>query len=166
MIGRATFSDEDPPLYRYTLTREWARDLPFVAFVGLNPSTADATQDDNMIRRCIRFAQSWDKGGLVMLNLFAYRSTDPRALADADIDPVGPRNDQALAQECQGRLVVACWGTWGSIHGRAQRVIDSGVLGDYRVLHLTKDGDPGHPLRLPKTRAPMHPDVARALGPW
>lgn len=165
MIGRATFSEEDPPVYRYTLTRSWDESLPRVAFVGLNPSTADASKDDNTIRRCIGFARSWDKGGLIMLNLFAYRATDPYEMVHA-ADPIGPQNDQVLAQEAQGRLVVACWGTLGQMRGRARAVLASGVLGDYRVLHLTKDGHPGHPLYLPKARVPMDPRVAEALAPW
>jgi hypothetical protein len=78
--------------YRYVLTRTWDHDLAACAFIGLNPSTADAHEDDPTIRRCIRFARDWGHGGLIMLNLFAWRSTDPRGLLDA-IFPVGPPAD-------------------------------------------------------------------------
>lgn len=47
-------------------------------FIGLNPSTADETQDDPTVRRCIRYAQSWGYGALYMTNIFAFRATDPR----------------------------------------------------------------------------------------
>src|SRR5688572_12557148 len=82
--------------YRYVLWRQWNEVNGDVAFVGLNPSTADDEKDDPTIRRCIGFAKRWGYGGVVMLNLFAYRATRPDAMwaarvADADI--VGPQND-------------------------------------------------------------------------
>lgn len=48
-------------------------------FIGLNPSTADESKDDPTIRRCIRFAKDWGYGGLLMMNAFAFRATDPNA---------------------------------------------------------------------------------------
>src|SRR5882724_4976365 len=82
--------------YRYALWRRWA-ERPAVLFVGLNPSTADALQDDPTIRRCIRFAKAWGYGALYMGNLFAFRATDPRAMK-AEADAVGPDNDGWLRQ--------------------------------------------------------------------
>lgn len=63
--------------YRYRLTRRFA-DGPCATFVMLNPSTADETIDDPTIRRCRNFAIREGCGGLVVVNLFAYRATDPR----------------------------------------------------------------------------------------
>ncbi len=59
--------------YRYALGRIWNPTTPPALFIGLNPSTADARQDDPTIRRCIRFARDWGYGGLLMGNLYAYR---------------------------------------------------------------------------------------------
>ena len=56
--------------YRYRLTRRWG-DGGAVAFVMLNPSTADAEKDDPTIRRCIGFAREWRFGRLIVVNLFA-----------------------------------------------------------------------------------------------
>lgn len=143
----ATFSDDE--VYRYALWRRWDRTLGFVAFIGLNPSTADATKDDPTIRRCLRFARDWGYGGIEMLNLFALRATDPRALRRAD-DPVGPKNDRILRSTvalCS--LVVCAWGAHGEYKGRDREVMGP-VLGGTRLYHLglTNGGHPKHPLYL------------------
>lgn len=65
-------------VYRYDLVRDWDTRQQVVAFIGLNPSTADESEDDPTIRRCIRYARDWGYGGIVMLNAFAFRATDPR----------------------------------------------------------------------------------------
>lgn len=130
--------------YRYTLYRRWDLSLPIVAFVMLNPSTADAQKDDPTIRRCIRFAQMWGNGGIVVVNLFALRATDPKALYAAE-DPIGPENDMALVSATSGRRVIAAWGAHGSLRDRARRVME--ILADRPMfaLGLTKDGHPKHP---------------------
>lgn len=143
--------------YRYCLTRAWDNNLPFVTFVGLNPSTADATEDDPTIRRCIGFAKSWNAGGIVMINLYAYRSTDPKNLSSVE-DPVGPFNDRWLSVGAwMGAYVVACW---GALH-KSQVARMQGVNGILRAagrdvfhLGLTKEGFPRHPLYLPSTTIP------------
>jgi hypothetical protein len=83
----------------------------------LNPSTADASQDDPTIRRCIGFARQWGCGRLVVLNLFAFRATDPADLKRA-ADPVGPENrawfDRTLVDDLVGGPVVCGWGVHGA----------------------------------------------------
>lgn len=122
-------------------------------FVGLNPSTADETQDDPTIRRCIAFAKSWGYAGLCMTNLFAFRATDPKDMMVA-ADPVGPENDgYLLALAGDTGVIVAAWGANGTHLGR-----DADVCKLLPVLHclaLTKDGHPGHPLYLRKTLTPV-----------
>lgn len=78
MDKSAIFSD--CRIYRYSLSRIWNLTKDFVSFVCLNPSTADERNDDPTVRRCIRYAADWGAGGMVMLNLYAYRSTDPKKL--------------------------------------------------------------------------------------
>jgi hypothetical protein len=160
--------------YRYTLSRRWPMDLllnlkaggvlsphpqAVVAFIGLNPSTADETIDDPTIRRCMAFARGWGFGGLVMLNLFAFRATDPAAMKRED-DPVGPENDAYLAQALSvASLWVCCWGNHGDFRGRGRQVLDLMVglcarapNGGPPIRHfgLTKTGQPRHPLYMPK----------------
>lgn len=140
--------------YRYLLTRIWDTSLAPVVFLMLNPSTADAFEDDNTIRRLSGvkgFARKMGAGGLIVVNLFALRSTDPRALRDHP-DPVGPLNDVFIRQATAGaHTVVAAWGAGGVEHGRGPRVAETlrarGV--QLQCLGVTSTGQPRHPLYLP-----------------
>jgi len=141
-------------LYRYTLERWWS---PFavgkyVNFVMLNPSTADATRLDPTVNRCVGFAQRWGYGGLIVTNIFALRSTDPKRLKKVD-DPIGPDNDEAIVTAAsRAALVICAWGNWGRLptHGpylsRSREVIER--LSDIELFCLgqTKAGFPKHPL--------------------
>lgn len=143
--------------YRYSLGRTWDFDRMPVLFVGLNPSTADDRVDDPTIRRCIRFARDWGYGGVLMGNLFAYRATDPKDMKAA-LDPVGERNDYWLGRLADmAGLVVAAWGAHGDHRGRAQAVVDAGVLGSFTVLGLTAGGHPRHPLYMKAACRPLNP---------
>lgn len=150
--------------YRYVLWRRWIYARPVILFIGLNPSTADATVNDPTIRRCMGFAQSWGYGGIVVTNLFAYRATKPPQLRQA-IAPVGPDTDAWIVQLCQcltqptpkhpvpAEKVVAIWGNGGAWQGRDRAVLDllQPVLPRLHCLRVTKKGQPAHPLYLPKT---------------
>lgn len=138
-------------LYRYELTRDWGLDgRGTVAFVMLNPSTATAYENDPSVRRCIGFARRWGYSRLVVLNLFAIRSTDPKALYRV-VDPVGPRNDDAIeAATANARLVVCAWGRHSIHMNRGNQVL---MLLRQRArpcyfLKMTRDGIPMHPLYL------------------
>lgn len=142
-------------LYRYRLEREWDATTSKVAFLMLNPSTADHAEDDPTIRRCVGFAKAWGFGGLVVGNLFALRSTDPKALY-AHPDPVGPDNDQHLTEICQSALRIICaWGTHGKHLGRDRAVYDKLEFFDLRALKVTTKGHPGHPLYIAGSTEPM-----------
>jgi hypothetical protein len=121
--GTAVLSDCGE--YRYELRRTWgADDEPLVCWVMLNPSTADADQDDPTIRRCISFSNRWGFGRLVVVNLFARRATDPKELLHGG-DPVGSANDAStLAAALEADRVIAAWGAHGSFLNRAARVTD------------------------------------------
>ncbi len=143
--------------YRYWLERG---DVDYVSgklvFCMLNPSTADATQDDHTIRRCSGFAKRLNYHGFVVVNLFALRSTDPYALRTHP-DPVGPDNDSHIRNAAaEAGHFICAWGNHGG--DRAQLVIKM-LMGFYPYLELlcfkkNKDGSPGHPVRLPNN-APL-----------
>lgn len=146
----------DCGLYRYQLWRAWDDGLPAVNFLMLNPSTADASEDDPTIKRCLGFARCWGFGRLDVTNLYAYRATDPTRLK-AVADPVGPINDQYLrAVAVESALVVCAWGA-NADPDRAAEVLDmlAACDGKMRHLGLTKAGQPRHPLYLPARLTPQ-----------
>lgn len=158
-------------LYRYRLWRTWNPDLLIrikpVLFVMLNPSVADATEDDATLRRCIDFAKTWGYGGCELVNVYGLRSTDPKGLWKV-ADPVGPLNldfIERTARTCD--RIVCAWGT----HAGAVQVLstvqvlqrawpdkrnhaaDTSSPGRRALWHLglTGNGQPRHPLRLSRT---------------
>jgi hypothetical protein len=140
--------------YRYRLWRRWDAARPVVAFVMLNPSTADAVRNDPTVRRCIGFARSWGFGGLEVVNLFAYRATDPRVLRRAT-DPVGPANRRHLAAAIvRAGLVIAAWGADPTARDAPTqgRVLSQPEL---RCLGVTRSGAPRHPLYVRATVRPI-----------
>jgi hypothetical protein len=143
--------------FRYRLWRYWEPERSPMVFIMLNPSTADANEDDPTIRKCIGFAKRYSHGGIEVLNLYAYRATKPAALKAAGF-LVGPDNDRHLqavidSQMENGRRdnFVCAWGANARGLARPLDVLDmlrtNGVRA--RALHFTNDGIPAHPLMLP-----------------
>lgn len=119
-----------------------------VAFILLNPSTADETSDDQTLRRCLGYAERWGYDRVELGNLFAYRATDPADLKSYP-EPVGPRNDEHLrAIATDADRIVAAWGNLGDYRGRDREV---GELLDveWSAVHVNATGQPAHPARLP-----------------
>jgi hypothetical protein len=138
--------------------RRWDYDKPLIAWIGLNPSTADENRLDPTLRRVVKFSMDWGFGGFVMLNIFALRSAYPKVLRQVD-DPVGPKNDSTIC--CWARkaqTVVAAWGADGNLFRRADHVSQLlKVLGvEPRCLGRTGAGQPRHPLYI-KSTTPLEP---------
>lgn len=136
--------------YRYLLGRQWGEGSPLL-FVMLNPSTADAEVDDATIRRCIGFAQRGGFGGLEVVNLFAYRATDPKDMKRAGY-PVGEDNDHHIVQASMlaGAVCVA-WGVNVAGLERPQIVLPmlrKHAANALQCLRITRSGYPQHPLML------------------
>lgn len=141
--------------YRYLLTRTWDETQPAVGFIMLNPSTADANEDDPTIRRCVGFAKAWGYGGIKVRNLYALRSTDPKALR-SHADPHGPDNYKYVEAAVDDALTICAWGANADpIDSRG--LIDAllGWGGKPHHLGLTKGGFPKHPLYLRADTTPI-----------
>lgn len=141
--------------YRYEWRRAWDRGLPEILFVLLNPSTADAENDDPTTRRCQAFARALGFGSIAVVNLFALRATDPRELLRAP-DPVGAGNDAAILRAAaRAARILAGWGNHGSHLGRDRQVLTLlRGLAPLECFGLTALGAPRHPLYLAATTAP------------
>jgi hypothetical protein len=135
--------------YRYRLWRHWDRDLFPVVWVMLNPSTADENFDDPTIRKCVGFARQWGYGGIEVVNLYAYRATDPKQLKKA-ADPGGPGNYAAISRVAAGRTVVCGWGR-NAERGHVWRVLQTlrDVKAEIKALKINADESPMHPLYVP-----------------
>lgn len=142
LISTAQISDCGA--YRYALERAWSIGTSRMLFVGLNPSTADWVSDDPTIRRCVHFAKREGHDGLLMGNLFAFRTKSPAELRKAPL-PVGSENDYWLEKLAErATQVVLAWGNHGRLLGRDRLVAVKFKGAD--CFGITKDGQPIHPL--------------------
>lgn len=136
--------------YRYVLVRKWGGvGSSCLVWIMLNPSTADAETDDQTIRKCMHYARREGLGGILVVNCFAYRATNPRELSKVD-DPDGPMNWHILSATAHmakrdNVKVVAAWGTH-DVGTTADAIID--MFGDLWCLGTNKDGSPKHPCYL------------------
>lgn len=142
--------------WRTLLWRCWDETRPIANFLMLNPSTADETVLDPTCARARDYAERWGFGTLLVTNVFAWRATDPQELK-AVPDPVGRGNDAALLRAAgMARLVVCAWGNHGAHLKRSGEVVrlleNAGIA--LQVLRLNANGEPTHPLYLPRGLRP------------
>ncbi|WP_221932886.1 DUF1643 domain-containing protein [Thalassotalea sp. PS06] len=138
--------------YRYLLDRQIdPNGKTVIAYIGMNPSTADATTDDNTLKNWQAFARRYGAKKILVGNCFGYRSTDVKKLSHVH-DPIGPENDHYLEKIIeQADILVPCWGSKEklitALRYRLENVlkllIDSGK--PVKVLGFTESGDPRHP---------------------
>jgi len=146
--------------FRYELRRVWDNSRPPYVSGMLNPSTADADNDDPTIRRNRQRAEAMGFGSLIVWNLGAGRATEPKVWKTLS-DPIGPANDEhirRILQECRDRngIAVAGWGNHGSFMGRdriAARIAKELDI-VFHCLGTTKSGQPRHPLYVSSSHDP------------
>lgn len=141
-------------LYRYRLDRKVSDNGPVYAFFGVNPSTADAEQDDATVRKWTGFVSRWGGSRFIVGNVFAYRATDVRELSKV-ADPIGRRcNDYIREIVSEADVLVPCWGNITKVSPDLrpnflwlkQKLDASGK--PVMTFGLSKDGHPMHPLML------------------
>lgn len=136
--------------YRYSLRRQWDNSKKRVLWIMLNPSTADNQGDDPTIEACIRFTKKWGYGSFEVVNLFAYRATEPSMLKKITKDEaIGTENMNYICDALErADLIVAAWGENGKIHKRYQDddLITLFKQYELKCLRILTDGNPGHPL--------------------
>lgn len=143
IVSSAKFSDCGK--YRYWLRRAWDGRLPDALCIGLNPSTANATDNDATIRILISCLKKLGYGGFYMMNLFAIISSKPEILLTCE-DPLGENdfhlNDVSLV--CKD--VIVCWGAFKQAEARIKEVLPK--FPDALCFGFNKNGTPFHPRAL------------------
>lgn len=140
--------------FRYVLMRIWDEKKPKCMFIMLNPSIADAAEDDRTVTRCIGFAKAWGYGSLYICNLYPFVSTKPEGLLSAE-NPLGNDNIQYLKKFApMSKLIVLAWGNGNIVKKLQKRFPDYLPLNvipksKMHYLRLSADGTPWHPLYLP-----------------
>jgi hypothetical protein len=149
-ITTEAFLSEDRS-FRWWLTRVWDQNLPLLAVIGVNPSTADERKDDPTIRKDMGFARRLGYGGVLKLNVGAFRSTDPELWRRAP-DPIGPLNTAAhlrgYVDEFGVKRVVAAWGKNGN-YAPDQCAAIRAAFPELWCWGRNGDGTPRHTLMLP-----------------
>lgn len=150
--GDAQFSDDG----RYRpLMRRWLGDAfpdRYLLFIGMNPSTADATVNDPTCGREWTFTQREGFDAMVKANVGDYRATDPKMLLAAGVVASSPANLPAIRAAAAGAAqVILCHGKLNKALAPAGKALvealtEDGV--DLWCFGINGDGSPKHPLYL------------------
>jgi hypothetical protein len=112
--------------------------------ICLNPSKASEIMSDPTVTRNMRRASNEGFGGLLMANLYAFVSTDPKALLNNG-DSVGELTDYYLKQMIELSERQLCgWGSFKPVSHRAPIVL--AMIKEPYCLGINADGQPKHPL--------------------
>jgi hypothetical protein len=151
--------------YRYSLHRDVGGFFTQgqVTWIMLNPSTADMVTNDPTVDKISEYTDRWGFHHLVVVNAYAWVSTDPSALRKV-ADPVGPENDAAILEACKGATLIVC--AWGKNLRRDREVAVARLLAGMQLhaLHYNDDGSPSHPLYLPKSLRPVPFELRAPAG--
>lgn len=134
--------------YRFTLWRVWDKSKMAVMFIGLNPSTANENINDPTIRRVIQFAFDWGYGGVYMLNLFAYVTTDPKELKTPQ-DLLSDNDLWLINIGAKCDKIIFAWGSFKEARERGKEIMKT-FNGYGYALAINRDGSPRHPLYVKK----------------
>jgi hypothetical protein len=147
--------------WRYELKRIWDESLPLLVVCMLNPSTADAFKNDPTILTLIHFAKLWGYGGILVVNLSAFRASSPAVMMREGALGIGPSNhaylsDAVIYARDHGKSIVAAWGNNGGHLGLDENFIALCKFAkvDLVCLGTTLSGQPKHPLSRGKHRIP------------
>lgn len=129
---------------------------PYALFVGLNPSTADATADDATIRRLRAFTARFGLSRFHIVNLCPLRAREPKDMA-ANLGRLTvdhyERNTATMRDRARdAEIVVRCWGVPPrgllSAEADACSILRAAKTPHWRLGPPTKGGHPRHPLYL------------------
>lgn len=113
-----------------------------------NPSTADGEKDDATLRRIIRYTRDWGYGGLYVGNLSPQRTSDKKRVKSVNKE-INELNTIYI------KSMMELTGLWVHAYGlpsfKVPKKFYRTFIKNPKKIHyltLTKEGYPGHPLRL------------------
>lgn len=158
---RGTYLENDAVIsdcgkYRYLLRRTWDGSKPRALLIMLNPSTADASTDDATIRACVRLLRGLGYGSMEVVNVFAWRATNPDELLRHE-DVIGPNNHHTIeAAILRCDVAICAWGAYPPAKQYAVELLN--LVRSHRpaayCFGKTKSGAPKHPLYI-KSGTPL-----------
>lgn len=146
-------------VYRWWLFRRWAASLPLIIWIMMNPSTADHQKNDPTILKVMRYSTKWGYGSVLVLNIYAFRSSKPENLPQAMSKAVGRLNDwwikTMFSFAAKRKIPVVC--AWGVKHEKRGRIVrqlavDTGL--ELLCLEIALNGEPKHPRFLSESLTP------------
>lgn len=146
VTGQALFYGPND-CYRPWLSRTWASDDErYILFIGMNPSTAEATIDDPTIRRELEFARRFGFSRYIKCNVMDWRATSPKDLLK--VEPCSDMNRPTILKlAAQASQIIACWGKLPrQLQIYSDRVLFDLASHDIFCLGRNEDGSPKHPL--------------------
>ncbi len=150
--GDAVFSEDG----RYRpLMRRWLGDAfpdRCLLFIGMNPSTADATVNDPTCGREWTFTRREGFDAMIKANVGDYRATDPKMLLQPGVEASSPANLPVIRTAAAGaERVILCHGKLNKALAPAGKALVEALTGDGVDLWcfgVNGDGSPKHPLYL------------------
>ncbi len=140
--------------YRYRLEREVQAEGIVASIIMVNGSDADETINDHTVTKLIGFGKALGWRRFIIGNLFGAIGKDIKVLR-GHRDPVGPHNDQHLAEIiAAGDVLVVAWGTQAKLPATLRkRWIDIVRMADglgkpMHCLGHCDDSHPKHPLMI------------------
>lgn len=138
----ATFSEDRE--HRYKLQRVLDGDFRdrTIAFVMLNPSTADEDGDDPATKKCLEIAREHDFKRVEIVNLFSKINSTAAEIHNCK-DPVRAENDQFIIDTCEEADKIICgWGNDGQYMNRSTEVFNRISHHDLECLRVNGSGEP------------------------
>jgi len=148
MISEAGISSDKK--YRWWLFRCWAAHLPLIIWIMMNPSTADHQKNDPTILKVIRYSTKWGYGAVLVLNIYAFRSSKPENLPQKLRAAVGRSNDWWIRTIFHYAAkwdvpVICAWGVKHKERGCQVRSIADEAGLPLMCLELALNAEPKHP---------------------
>lgn len=157
---KKTASISECGLYRWWLARHWDPTKPGITWIMANPSTADHQKDDNTTKRVLAFSQAWGFGSYTIVNLFPFRSSQPRKCKawfkqqSLNSRPMRINEKYIQMHSCDMQMVLVAWGAAGNLDRQYTQDTYQYIADAAYCLGVIKDGNPIHPSARGKKRIP------------